>query len=301
MKRQFFTLDVFTDTRFGGNPLAVIMDGSGIDGALMQRVAREFNLSETVFVMPPESPDNRASIRIFTPFKELPFAGHPTVGTAVLLAELDGLQDGEQSRLVLEEQLGNVVCEVTRGPNGTNARFGLPKLPNISALNLDMDVLAAGMGLTTDQIGLPGHEITVCEAGVPFPMIPIVDLDAIGAIEINNSELARCMSDAGQVAEIYAYTKQCVGEDAHYHARMFAPAFGIAEDPATGSAVAAFAAQIMSFDHPGDGNHVFVIEQGFEMGRPSRITLHLNVSEGKLVDAAIEGGAIRVTEGAIDL
>src|SRR5438128_11105434 len=127
MRRHYFTLDVFTTQRFAGNPLAVVLDSEGLDTAAMHSIAREFNLPETVFVLPPDDPKHRARVRIFTPARELPFAGHPTVGTAVLLAHLDG-GDGVRE-IVLAQQVGPVACQVKPRSGGGNARFGVPKLP----------------------------------------------------------------------------------------------------------------------------------------------------------------------------
>ena len=129
MARRFFTLDVFTDSALGGNPLAVVVDSDGLDGARMQAIAGEFNLSETVFVSPPQDHDNRANLRIFTPKAELPFAGHPTVGSAILLAIHDGIEPGANMDLVLEEKIGPVPCQVQRAGESYRAKFALPKLP----------------------------------------------------------------------------------------------------------------------------------------------------------------------------
>ena len=131
MRRRYFTLDVFTAQRFAGNPLAVVLDPGGLDTAAMQAVAREFNLPETVFVFPPSDPRHRARVRIFTPARELPFAGHPTVGTAVLLAHLDGGAGARE--IVLAEEVGPVTCQVHPGRGGGRASFGIPKSPSGSA------------------------------------------------------------------------------------------------------------------------------------------------------------------------
>lgn len=301
MARQYYTLDVFTGEALGGNPLAVVLDANGLDTVRMQQIAGEFNLSETVFVSPPIDRSNRAGIRIFTPKNELPFAGHPTVGTAVLLATLDGLEAGHDVNLVLEEKVGPVSCSVTRNGDIASARFTLPKLPSREPVEFDITKLAGALGLDVAQLGIAGHENSVCNAGVPFPTIPVTDLEAITAIDVNEQALADCFKTLGFALELYVYTKQCVNKNSHYHVRLFAPAMGIAEDPATGSAAAAFAAQIMAFDKPQDGTHVFVIEQGIEMERPSRIELTMEISAGELVNASIGGNAVIVSEGKLYL
>ncbi len=154
MTRRYFTLDVFSDTALGGNPLAVVLDCDGLDDARMQAIAGEFNLSETVFVYPALKASNRAALRIFTPKNELPFAGHPTVGTAALLAGLDGLKDGAKLDFILEEKVGNISCSVSGKGGHINARFSLAVLPTGTEIQIDQKLLAAALGLNENQIGL---------------------------------------------------------------------------------------------------------------------------------------------------
>ena len=160
MRRKFQTLDVFTETALAGNPLAVVLDAEGLDSARMQAIAREFNLSETVFVLPPHDPVNTARIRIFTPGRELPFAGHPTVGTAVLLAELRApeLLANQDIAVVLEEAVGNVSCTVRHARNAAaRASFVLPKLPEYLGPIDASQAVAAALGLMADEIGFGAH------------------------------------------------------------------------------------------------------------------------------------------------
>ncbi len=299
MKRKYFTLDVFTQTPLGGNPLAVVLDSEGLDDATTQAIAGEFNLSETVFASPAKTNKNRANIRIFTPKRELPFAGHPTVGTAILLAKLGGLESGQEIELVLEEKVGMVPCKVSCNDGLFHGSFELPKLPQMEPLSLDATLLAQATGIRAEQFGISGHHHSICSAGVAFPMVAVADLSAIETIKIDEAALAKCFEGSDVLAEIFVYTKQCVNDDSDYHVRMFAPAFGIAEDPATGSAVASFGAQIMAYDKPADGDHTFIIEQGLEMGRPSRIELAMKVEKGILKGATIAGSAVVVSEGTL--
>jgi len=299
MARKYFTLDVFTRQPLGGNPLAVVLESEGLDDATMQAIAGEFNLSETVFVSPAVDSGNRANIRIFTPKKELPFAGHPTVGTAILLAGLDGLVSGQEIDLVLEEKVGPVLCKVRCSGELFESSFILPKLPRMMPLDIDTGLLARATGIRPEQLGIVGHHHSICDAGVAYPTVAVADLSAMEAIKINEAALARCFEGSDLDAEIFVYTKQCINDDSDYHVRMFAPAFGIAEDPATGSAAASFGAQILAYDRPVDGDHVFVIEQGYEMGRPSRIELAMTVEEGQLKSAGITGSAVIVSEGIL--
>lgn len=299
MKRRFVTLDVFTTHRHAGNPLAVVLDAEGLDTAAMQAITREFNLSETVFVAPPVDAGHRAAIRIFTPGRELPFAGHPTVGTAVLLALRDAAEGKGADLLVLEEKIGRVPCAVSvDGGLAGHAVFTLPRLPQETEAPSSNAALAAALGLGESEIGFEGHRASVFSAGVPFTFVPVNSLDAMGNIKLDLS----CWDTAMKPAEhpnAFIYCRQTAQTGHHYHARMFWPGAGIAEDPATGGASAAFAGVIMAFDKPGDGEHRFTIEQGYEMGRPSQITLELTVSGGVLASARIGGSAVIVSEGVL--
>ena len=162
MSRKYYTLDVFTDTALGGNPLAVVLDGGGLDDGQMQRIAGEFNLSETVFVTSQDKANNSADIRIFTPKNELPFAGHPTVGTAVLLASLNSLSDGGEVDLTLNEKVGPVACHVSQVGQLATAVFALPKLPEVEKVEFNNELLAKALGINENQLSLEGHGNTIC-------------------------------------------------------------------------------------------------------------------------------------------
>lgn len=298
MSRRFVTLDVFTTRPHAGNPLAVVLDSEGLDSAAMQAIAREFNLSETVFVAPPANPAHRAAVRIFTPGQELPFAGHPTVGTAVLLALRDAAEGRAADRLVLEEKVGLVPCVVALG-NARSARaiFTLPKLPEQVAQPIADAALAEALGLEVADLGFDGHRPGAFSAGVSYTMVPVAGREAIAKARVAGP-FERTMAAAPN-GNAFVYCRQTEEAGHHYHARMFWPEAGVTEDPATGSAVAAFAGAIMAFDRPGDGTHRFVIEQGYEMGRPSQIELTLTVAGGALASATIGGAAVVMSEGAL--
>jgi trans-2,3-dihydro-3-hydroxyanthranilate isomerase len=298
MPRRFVTLDVFTRRRHAGNPLAVVLDGEGLDDGAMQTIAREFNVSETVFVLPPEDEHRRARLRIFTPGRELPFAGHPTVGTAVLLALLD--RAGEPGALAfgLEERVGVVACvvEVEDHDRG-RARFRLPRLPEIAGEGPDVTAAAWALGLEPPDIGFGRHLPSRHSAGVPFDLVPVRDLAAVGRAKPRSDAFERVF--VGDHPSAYVYTQQTSDAGHHFHARMFAPGLGIAEDPATGSAAAALAGALMQFEPLGEGEHSFIIEQGYEMGRPSQIGLQIVIREGALVSAEIGGDAVVMSEGTL--
>jgi trans-2,3-dihydro-3-hydroxyanthranilate isomerase len=300
MTRRYQTLDVFTETALAGNALAVVLDAEGLDDLRMQAIAGEFNLSETVFVFEPRDSVNSARVRIFTPKRELPFAGHPTVGAAALIAhrrarDLLGAQD---LRIVLEEPIGEVVC-VARHRKGQPlaAYFELPKLPQRLESKPPSTVqIAASLGLELQDIGFDGHEPAVFSAGAPFLFVPVRSLDAIGRAAPGIMPWATKDGPA-----TFVYTKESERVGSAYHARMFASAWGLYEDPATGSAAAAFAGVVEAFDRPGDGESMLTIEQGFEMGRPSLIALGLVIENGALVSATIGGSVVLVSSGSLDL
>jgi trans-2,3-dihydro-3-hydroxyanthranilate isomerase len=297
MKRRFATLDVFTDRRFAGNPLAVVLEPDGLDTAAMQAIAREFNLSETVFVCPPVDRGSRARLRIFTPGRELPFAGHPTVGTAVLLAMLDG---GGDRDFVVEEQVGFVPCRVRgAGATGGRAAFDIPKLPEKEATAPPEADMAAAVGLAAPDFGLEGLPAARWSAGNAFTFVPVRGLDALARCRIDLARFDRVFGDDGRAAA-FLFCRETQEPGNAFHARMFAPSFGILEDPATGSAVAAFAGYLAATGAYADGTHTFRIEQGFEMGRPSLIDLTITIAQGRLAGAAIAGDAVVVMSGEIE-
>jgi trans-2,3-dihydro-3-hydroxyanthranilate isomerase len=300
MRRRFVTLDVFTSKRFAGNPLAVVLEAEGLDGAAMQAIAREFNLSETVFVLDPAAPTAppaRARVRIFTPGAELPFAGHPTIGTAVLLARIDG-GPGERE-LVLEEGVGPVRCTVEPiDADCGRARFEVPREPEqISDDIEDLTTVAAALSLTLDDLGCENFLAGNWSAGNPFTFIPVRGRDAVARSQPDPTKWDQAFGPDDPPC-VFVFCRESA-ED-HFHARMFAPRLGIPEDPATGSAAAAFAGVITRFARPADGEHEFVIEQGQDMGRPSLLRLFLTIRGAKLVGAAVGGEAVVVTEGTIE-
>ncbi|WP_036255297.1 PhzF family phenazine biosynthesis protein [Methylocapsa acidiphila] len=303
VQRRYHLLDVFTQTPLAGNPLAVVSDANGLDAARMQKIAAEFNLSETVFLLPPREPDCAARLRIFTPKAELAFAGHPTVGTAVLLAVLRTVEAPatQELPLTLEEEIGLIACRVRRleGKAG-RATFALPRLPAEAGFAPSNDRIAAALGLDSEDIGFAGHRPSIYSVGLPFAFVPVAGLATIARARPVPALFETVFSGL-DAAAAFIYTSDTVEAHHAFHARMFAPGLGLAEDPATGSAAAALAGAILAFERPADGRHAFVIEQGFEMGRPSLLTLEIEIQKGALIAGAISGSAVIVAEGVIDL
>lgn len=301
MALTYHVLDVFTERPFGGNPLAVVLGADRLSTADMQTIAREFNLSETVFVLTTTSPGHTARIRIFTPSRELPFAGHPTIGTAVLLAELRAmLGNGESDAIIaLEEEVGSLRVGVRMRAGGASfGEFDAPKLGSVPELLPEPEQIAAAVGLIPSEITFENHKPTLVRSAPVFAFVPVSNLEAMAKVRISPQHWARAFTDRG-ISGVYLYTRQCVRGQSAFHARMFAPELGVGEDPATGSAAASFAYVIQEFDGPTDGVHKRGIEQGFEMGRPSAISLTMTVARGKLEGVRIGGYAVRVAEGTL--
>lgn len=292
MARRFVTLDVFTEQRLAGNPLAVVLESEGLDDAAMQAIAREFNLSETVFVLPPAEARHRARLRIFTPGRELPFAGHPTVGAAVLLALQDPAR-GDARAFGLEEGIGIVPCVVETLADGTGgrARFRLPTLPAFLGPGPEPEILAPLLGLTPGDIGTGRHVPSRHGVGPSFTCVPVASVAALDA--------ARPAQAPDPADGLYLYTPDPEGTGQSWRVRMFAPNFGVPEDPATGAAASAFAGVLMQFETLGEGTHDVAIRQGQAMGRPSTIALQITIAAGALRGVEIGGAAVIVSDGAL--
>ncbi|WP_341990929.1 PhzF family phenazine biosynthesis protein [Azorhizobium sp. AG788] len=296
MPRRYVILDVFTERPLGGNPLAVVLDSQGLDDAAMQHITREFNLSETVFVLPPRDPNHRARLRIFTCAHELPFAGHPTVGAAVALALETRLSSGT---MLLEETVGTLRCEVaTQGQASRkgNATFIVPRQSVLEEVEVSRQQCADALSLSLADIGFDAHRPVVASAGVPFLFVPVANLTALARARMDEVAFIRSLGAFGEA--MYLYTIDDEG-DADFRSRMFSPGLGIVEDPATGAAAAAFPAVLMDAEARVDAKHRVRIDQGFEMGRPSRINLGFTVKGGVVTEATIGGAAVVIAEGVL--
>ena len=300
--REYVIYDVFTAERYRGNALAVVFGSDGLSDDEMQAIAGEFNLSETIFLFSPEHVSHSAAARIFTPDGELPFAGHPTVGASIALAEAQhGAGAGVDMVMVLSEKIGPVRCAVKLKPGSVSfAEFDLPQLSRQSEETIAREKLADALGITPADIGFENHVPTIWSAGVPFAMIPLRSLAVMEAIEFDvRLWLSFAPLVDGRPVWAYPYTRGGVRHDVQFHVRMFA-AETIVEDPATGSAAAAFSGAIQHFDAPGEGSHSFLIEQGVEMGRPSYIRLNMETGPGGEIAAARIGGqAVCVARGTL--
>ncbi len=297
MQLRFHTLDVFTGRRFGGNPLAVVHGADHLSTEQMQAITREFNLSETIFVMTPKEAVNTARVRIFFPGGEMPFAGHPVVGCAVLLSEL--AHEGPfEAEVRLECNAGLVPVKVSRNSSATRAQFTAPVIPfSVNTPLLGVELVASALSLAPSDIGFDDHELNVCEGGPRFFYVPVASREVLKACVVAEPHWSRMIRVMG-VDNAYVY---CRGgsRDAHFQTRMFAPTGGIPEDPATGSATALLAAQLLTSEELKDGMHAFTLQQGYDMGRPSDLQLDIDVKGGKLASVRVAGEAVRVMEGVL--
>ncbi|WP_193335278.1 PhzF family phenazine biosynthesis protein [Devosia beringensis] len=292
MKLPYQLLDVFTRTPLRGNPLAVVSKADGLLDGEMQAIAREFNLSETVFLLRPHGERNTAALRIFTPYQELPFAGHPTIGAAVVL----GLTK-KVTAVRMEEQIGLVTALFEKlDRRSGEARFTLPKLPARLAPLTDVAGMAKALGIDAGDIGCGDYQPAVFSAGVPFHLVPVRDAGVLKRVAVNGSVWKDVFSHERHSA--YVFTQTPEEHDVDLAARMFG--MGLGEDPGTGSAAAALIGLLAEHTAP-SGQSDLVLRQGHEMGRPCRILIQFRKDDGHLIHGGIGGHAIVVGEGELDL
>lgn len=293
----FHTCDVFTGTAFSGNPLAIVLGADDLSPAQMLTIAREFNLSETIFVQRPVNPAHTARVRIFFPTAEIPFAGHPTIGCAIHLATAAAPEGDFDTRIFLEEEAGLVPVRVWRRGERTEAEFTAPVVPHAAADTAPPQVepMAAALGLAAAEIGFGRHRPGVWQGGPRFLYAPVASLEALGRARPMEPAWSGVIGAAG-VDSIYLYTP---GGDCDFRARMFSPTAGIPEDPATGSASAILAAQLLASGALAEGETRIALRQGVEMGRPSEIGLTVVVRSGALEQVRVAGSAVPVSSGQI--
>ncbi|MEG3437627.1 PhzF family phenazine biosynthesis protein [Pannus brasiliensis CCIBt3594] len=301
MKYSYYTADVFSDRPFGGNPLAVFPRADGLTAELMQKIAREFNFSETVFVFPPETADGTRRARIFTPTTELPFAGHPTVGTAFVLVAIGEIPLENETRIYLEEGVGLVPVTI-RGSAGkpVYSELTAAKLPEFGAGTPSIEDLAGVLSLDASDFLTGEYRPRSISCGVPFLFVPVRDRAVLSKIKLNltvwEAVLAR---DPANSLFVFCLDPELPGSD--IRARMFAPRLGVAEDPATGSAVAAFGGYLGAIEPLRDGTIERTIEQGFEMGRPSLLRVSIDKRDGEIVAIRVGGASVLVCQGVMEI
>jgi trans-2,3-dihydro-3-hydroxyanthranilate isomerase len=283
MDVPFVTCDVFTDERFGGNPLAVVFEAAALEEAQMQAIAAEFNYSETVFVLPAKVAGHTARLRIFTPRAEMAFAGHPTIGAALMMADLE-LVSGDA--VIFEEVSGLVHVRLIDTPSGRQAELEAPEAPRLSLTETVGDI-AASSGLPSSAISTLRHQPVVASAGTEFLFVELAEEAQLERLRPTTAYNVL----PGTGVFFYARTG-----DGQFSGRMFAPKVGVVEDPATGSAAAALAGLLASLE-PEDGVFSWTLEQGIDMGRPSLMTMGAERRDGVVTKATVAGGAVAVSRG----
>ncbi len=300
MRYSFVTADVFTDQLFGGNPLAVLPDARELTEQRMQQIALEFNLAETAFVLPPRESTCTRRIRIFTPERELPFAGHPTIGTAVVLAAIGKIPlTGSVTSMVFEEGIGAVPVRVYADAGQVRgAQLSLAAAPQFGPPPPEPHELATMLGLEMADLGQAGMVPAAVSCGVPYLLVPLASTEALGRARLDLQRWQNVL--AGSWApQLYPFTRTGDDHGRAFQARMFAPGLGVPEDPATGSAAAALAAYLGSRTRSGSGTHRWTISQGGEMGRPGRLLAEVDLRGGEPREIRVGGDVVLVSEGRI--
>jgi len=298
MKIQYYTCDVFTDKQFSGNQLAVFPDATNIPDHLLQQIAKEFNLSETSFVYPPVDSKHTKRVRIFTPGGELPFAGHPTIGTAITLGTIGAITlQGNETTIILEEGVGPVPVKI-RLTDGkpTFAQLAAAKLPEFNDSVPSADILAKMFTLSREEIMDKQFPLQFVGVGFPFLFVAVKNRKSLERISVNVQTMEEL-----RLKEVFVFTTETEKTDFQFRARMFAPLLGIPEDPATGSACAAFAGYLAAKDPLRDGTLNWNIEQGFEMGRPSLLYIEADKKAGNITGVRVGGNAVMMMEGFLEI
>jgi trans-2,3-dihydro-3-hydroxyanthranilate isomerase len=302
MKLTFHTYDVFTSTKFAGNPLAIVEEADALSDQQMQTIAREFNLSETIFVRKPRDPAHTASVRIFFPTAEIPFAGHPTVGCAIHLAQKKYKPGCSfETTITLEEVAGLVPVKVSRIGDVPRAQFTAPVTPFAVDMALpSVADVAQALSLEVSDIGFDNHGLGLFQGGPRFFYVPLNSRAALQKAKVIEPHWSRVVGGMG-IGNAYLYVRGGDGAKTHFRGRMYAPTDGIPEDPATGSATALLAGQLLRSEALPDGTHRWQIEQGYEMGRPSDLWLEADVAGAKLAAVRVAGQAVQIMSGVLEL
>lgn len=297
---RYITTDVFTGVRFGGNQLAVIPDATGIPEELLLPICREFNYSETTFVYPSDMDGVTRRVRIFTPGGEVPFAGHPTIGTAVVLTATGEIPtlNGE-ARIVLGENVGPVPVVIRDAHAGGGwAQLSAAKLPEIGPPVPSRATLARMLGLSTEDVMATSERPQAVSCGLPFLIVPLTSVRAVSRARVSVDRWEETLANAW-ASMIWVYAADPSGGDRHFRARMFAPGISVPEDPATGSAAVTFAGFLAERSRTRNGTLAWTIDQGIEMSRPSRLAIEADKVDGVITALRVGGEAVLVSEGTM--
>jgi len=286
--------DVFTTQRFGGNQLAVFPKAGNLSTTMMQRIAKELNLSETVFVMPPTLPDHDFKLRIFTPGRELPMAGHPTVGTVFILAH-EGAIETNRAQVTLEENVGTIPIQIDWDTQQPAMIWMSQPPPEFGEIFENRDAIAQMLSITAADLDTR-YPIQVVSSGVPFAYVPVKSLRAMHKLRMHLDRWEQLLKDH-EASQVYAFSMETQDAAATVHSRMFAPSMGIAEDPATGAACGPLGAYLMKYRLINEG--LILNEQGIEMGRPSKIHIQVEQAQGAVSSVRVGGTNVYMGKGVL--
>jgi len=300
-KIRYHLVDVFTDKIFGGNQLAVVTNGRGLSTELMQSIAKEFNLSETTFVLPPADPANDYRVRIFTPHSELPMAGHPTVGTSFILAREHMIElGGDEQTIRLEEGVGLIPVQLKFKDGQPDFIWMQQLLPQFGPRFEDVGAIAEMLSLPTEAIETR-WPIEIISCGVPFLYVPLKSLSAARAVRFRMDVWERVLGSTG-VGAVFIFTTETELEGSSVHSRMFAPGLGVQEDPATGAASGPLGCYLTRYEVFRTSDRMeFTSEQGIEMGRTSIIKIVIEQEAGAIKSVRVGGQCRYVGEGYLEV
>jgi trans-2,3-dihydro-3-hydroxyanthranilate isomerase len=297
MELVYYIVDVFTDKPFGGNQLAVVPHAEGIDEPMLQQIAREFNFSETSFVFPPENAENDCRLRIFTPAIEVPTAGHPTIGTAYILLSEGILSPRQPGKAIFEEKVGKIGISYVFS-DGSIHDIGMTQpLPVFGPSHDNLETIASVLSLPVDAID-KRYPIQSVSCGNNFLFVPVKRLSDLTVIKLR-ADLLEKHKEEMDSTELYVFSTQTLYPDSTTHGRMFAPLFGIAEDPVTGSASGPLGCYLVR--HGISDGRAIICEQGFEIGRPGIVNVHIETARGAITSVFVSGNAVKISQGVFYL
>ncbi|MEM9774208.1 MAG: PhzF family phenazine biosynthesis protein [Chloroflexota bacterium] len=299
MKYKYYTCDVFTDTRFGGNPLAVLPNAAGLTAEQMQKIAAEFNYSETTFVFPADQEGHTRKVRIFTATEEVPFAGHPNIGTAFTLASIGELGEIDGAMSVTFEEEAGLVSILIRNEVGKPiwCELKAPQPVSIGRM-ISAEKAAQALSLKPEDIVIDNHRPQVASVGLPFLLVELRDMAALKRARANVARF-REIKGVGINPYIHMYVK--TNDEFDLRTRMFCPLDNVPEDPATGSANCALVGMLTAIHPETDGAFSWHIAQGFEMGRPSILDARTEKQNGDVIGVWVAGSSVMVAEGIIEV
>jgi trans-2,3-dihydro-3-hydroxyanthranilate isomerase len=297
---QYVHLDVFTNQPFTGNQHAVFLDAAGVDERRMQRIANEMAFGETTFVFPPDAPGTDARVRIFTPSRELPIAGVPTIGTTFALAGAGRLRAGAD-KTVLGLGIGPTTVGLEWSQHGLRFAWMTQPIPTFGPMVTDTVAVAAAVGVQPCDLAGGDLPVQVASSGVPFLYVPLSSRAAVDGASVERARLCALLHALNlEELPVFVFSPESADDDATVYSRMFAPCFGIPEDPATGAASGPLGAYLLHYNAvPADAASRLVNLQGVRMGRPSRICIALSSRAGVLEEVHVGGEAVVVGEGTL--